>query len=347
MNIEEVIQDVELDLRRRGSRKRRKGGSRYFDTEMEVLGVAVPPLRSVAKTLHRRVKDEPIPEILDLAQRLVDRGVFEVRQVAYELLSYHKRALARLKTRRVEQLGRGNDNWGSVDSFAILVAGPAWREGNVTDKAVRRWAESDDRWWRRTALVATVPLNRRSRGGRGDEKRTLEICRLLLDDRDEMVVKAMSWALRTLLVANPEAARLFMEENEELLAPRVLREVKNKMWSGVKAPRPKKAAKKKAAKKKAAKKEAAKKATKKKATKKKAAKKATKKKAAKKTTKKKAAKKTTKKKAAKKATKKKAAKKATKKKAAKKATKKKAAKKATKKKAAKKTAKKKASKKAK
>ena len=61
---------------------------------------------------------------------------------------------------------------------------------------IERWTESPDRWWRRAALVATVPLNVAAQGGTGDATRTLRVCELLVDDRDDMVVKAMSWALR-------------------------------------------------------------------------------------------------------------------------------------------------------
>ena len=48
-------------------------------------------------------------------------------------------------------------------------------------------------------MVCTVCLNRKSLGGYGDPDRTLAVCRLLVGDRDDMVVKALSWALRELV----------------------------------------------------------------------------------------------------------------------------------------------------
>jgi 3-methyladenine DNA glycosylase AlkD len=93
-------------------------------------------------------------------------------------------------------------------------------------------------WWRRNALVTTVPLNVAATG-KGDAARTLAICRLLLDDRDDMVVKAMSWALRALSVRDPSAAERFLAQNEDRLAPRAKRELRHKLATGVKNPRPK------------------------------------------------------------------------------------------------------------
>jgi 3-methyladenine DNA glycosylase AlkD len=100
---------------------------------------------------------------------------------------------------------------------------------------VQRWAASPDRWWRRAALVSTVPLNLRSRGGVGDAGRTLEVCRRLAGDGDDLVVKALSWALRELVVWDPEAVRRFLDAHE-VLAARVRREVRSKLETGRKHP---------------------------------------------------------------------------------------------------------------
>ena len=60
---------------------------------------------------------------------------------------------------------------------------------------------------------------------------------MLVHDRDDMVVKAMSWALRALAVRDPKAVERFLAQNREALAPRVLREVRNKLTTGLKNPK--------------------------------------------------------------------------------------------------------------
>ena len=127
--------------------------------------------------------------------------------------------------------------WASVDVLGTRLAGPAWLNGRIADRDVHRWARSPDRWWRRTALVATTGLNVKTRGGRGDAPRTLAVCEMLGDDRDDMVVKAMSWALRELVPWAPDAVESFLAEHEHRLAARVKREVRNKLDTGLKNPR--------------------------------------------------------------------------------------------------------------
>ena len=207
-----------------------------FDAEIRALPVRnAPNARAVRRRYSRELKTAEPAFVLDLVRELVE--VYGYRGIAYELILYHKDAFQKLGEAEVEELGRGIHSWGSVDSFSRLVSGPAWRDGQVSDELIHRWARSEDRWWRRAALVSTVALNVRSHGGRGDVPRTLGVCRLLVDDPDDMVVKALSWALRELVVHDPEAVRSFVEEHEDWLAARVKREVRNKLTTGLKNPK--------------------------------------------------------------------------------------------------------------
>lgn len=86
--------------------------------------------------------------------------------------------------------------------------------------------------------MSTVALNCRARGGAGDAPRTLAVCDRLRDERDDMVVKALSWALRQLATRDSEAVSAWLEENRSRLARRVIREVTCKLATGLKAPRP-------------------------------------------------------------------------------------------------------------
>ena len=204
-----------------------------IDREIRALPAqGVRPVRAVRRAWSRRLRPASAEAVVAVAMALVDRQ----RWVAYELLSSHPGALDRLGVGEVERLGEGMADWGSVDAFGCLVSGPAWRRGGLPDAAVRRWAASPDRWWRRAALVSTVPLNLRSRGGTGDTGRTLEVCRRLAADGDDMVVKALSWALRELVIWDPEAVRRFLDTHQEVLAARVRREVRHKLETGRKHP---------------------------------------------------------------------------------------------------------------
>lgn len=197
----------------------------------------VPALRLVRRRYSQQLKSMAGPEVRDLALSMLQLGNWAGLMFACEFISEHPAAFASLSEKHVLRLGTGLDDWASVDCFACTIAGQAWREGILTDATVMKWVRSTDLWQRRLALAATIPLNSRARGGSGDAQRTLRICRELVDDREDMVVKAMSWALRELARRDVEAVRGFITHNEARLAPRVLREVRNKLTTGLKSPR--------------------------------------------------------------------------------------------------------------
>lgn len=213
------------------------------DLENEIVGsfsalkkANVDSIRKLRRQFSLQLAEAPAQLVLALALKLI-RHALVPRFLAYELILYHKPALRNLNARSLENLGRGNQSWEEVDTFACYLSGPAWRERQVSDAVIRRWARSKDRWWRRSAVVSTVALNNRARGGSGDTDRTLMVCSMLVADRDDMVVKALSWALRELSKRDPDSVRKFLQEHDGKLAPRVLREVNNKLQSGLKNPR--------------------------------------------------------------------------------------------------------------
>jgi 3-methyladenine DNA glycosylase AlkD len=205
-----------------------------LDARLGALGeLSTAPIRNVRRRLSRELRDASAETILQVADSLIDRDGPADRLVAYELIAGHPVAMASLGSGRVRHLGRGIDSWSDVDMFACLLSGPAWERGTVSDAEIRRWAASSDRWWRRAAVVSTVALNSlRAAGGRGDPKRTLTVCRLVLHDRDPMVVKALSWALRALAKRAPGAVADFLATEGTTLPALVRREVSNKLTTG-------------------------------------------------------------------------------------------------------------------
>ena len=192
-------------------------------------------LRAERKRISREVVALDRLALLELAHVLIRAGIH--RFIAFELVLNHNASIESISRSEVEKLGEGMAHWADVDSFACLIAGPAWRRHLLRDNAIRTWANSDDWRWRRAALVSTVPLNSRSQGGEGDTERTLDICGILVADRHDMVVKALSWALRELSKRNPESVRNFISDHHGELAARIMREVGNKLATGLKNPR--------------------------------------------------------------------------------------------------------------
>jgi len=190
-----------------------------------------PALRAIRREYSKGTRSLPPEAIVHIASGLIARGRVH-RFFGDELIAARADALRTLDRAQLEQLGANLSSWDQVDSFACYLSGPAWREGQIDDQTIIEWARAENHWWRRAALVSTVPLNVKARGGNGDIKRTLRVCTLAIDDRDDMIVKALSWALRAVAAHDPEAVRQFLSRNEGRLAARVRREVRTKLSTG-------------------------------------------------------------------------------------------------------------------
>ncbi|HOP05250.1 MAG TPA: DNA alkylation repair protein [Tenuifilaceae bacterium] len=232
--MKDLIRDIRKSLEEFADDKRIEFAKKSYPTRMQVIGVIVPNLKIVVKELSKQTKSFDNQKKLELIKLLIDEDVFELQQVAFEYLQSEKSLYKSLTEEFVESIEKNLDNWLSVDYFGAIVVGCAWRENLITTEKVKSYLKSNDFWIRRIAVVATVSLNQKARGGRGDSKRTLEICRLVVDDHHDMIVKALSWALRELSKIDKDSVIEFINENRNSLHKKVLREVNSKLETGLK-----------------------------------------------------------------------------------------------------------------
>ena len=228
--IEEIIESME-DL---SDPQRKEMSKTYFPTVMKVIGVTNPDIKTILKELKNHYPDWNESRWIDLCKLLVATEIFECQVLAYEMIGRNKKLLNDLRFKDLADLGNNLDNWASVDHFSMGIYGVLWGKGVVRDVDIKQLLESENFWERRVAVVSTVALNLKSRGGSGDTSRTIWVCERVVDDHQDMIQKALSWALRELSKRDREAVADFMERYESRLAKRVVREVSHKLDFGTK-----------------------------------------------------------------------------------------------------------------
>lgn len=208
---------------------------RSLQADLQALPVRNTASLRTVRRKYSQILAEVSPDLVFEIARLLFQNI-HLRWIAFELIRYHPAAFQQVGPDELHEFGQGMHSWDTVDTFARTLSGLAWLKGQIDDQLIHRWARSADLWWRRAALVSTVALNMRSQGGLGDTPRTLAVCRLLVADQEDMVVKALSWALRELAVHDPQAVQAFLNDHAGELNARIKREVRNKLRTGLKNP---------------------------------------------------------------------------------------------------------------
>ena len=200
-----------------------------------------PAMRSIAMAAARELRRDgaDAESVFGLCDALIELDELHdaARTVAFEIAYRHRGLRDALDVQKLERLGRTLDGWASVDHFARKLSGPTWQRNQISDGHVLKWSRSKNFWWQRVGLVSTIALNERHLG-KGDAVRTLAICELFVDKRADLHVKALSWALRELGQRDPAPVQEFIEQHKDRLAPRIIREVQNKLTTGHKMAKP-------------------------------------------------------------------------------------------------------------
>lgn len=230
-SVAEEILDAFSDL---GNPERTEKSKTYFPTSQKVMGVTNPDIKAVIKEIREKYAHWSTESWIDLCKTLVAEEVFECQVMAFEMIGRNKKLMEALEYSDLAELGKNLDNWASVDHYTVGIFGVLWGRGVVKDHHIDKLLKSDNFWDRRVAVVSTVALNLKSRGGTGDTPRTIAICEQVVDDRQDMIQKALSWALRELSKRDHRAVREFMDRNEKQLSGRVIREVNHKLEFGTK-----------------------------------------------------------------------------------------------------------------
>lgn len=229
-----IIRDITESLEEMSTPERLEMSKRSFPTSQRVIGVTNPQMKELIKALKSSFKAWTEQQWISLCKSLVSEDVFECQIIAYELISRDKKLLGALSFEDVNDLWNNLDNWASVDHFTVGIYGVLWGRGVVRDEHIAALLQSENYWDRRVAVVSTVALNLKSRGGRGDTKRTLTVCEKVVDERQAMIWKALSWALRELSKRDPDAVWEFLEKYGKRMSKQAVREITHKLEFGTK-----------------------------------------------------------------------------------------------------------------
>jgi len=214
-----MINDLKSDLNKLADPEKAKLYQRYFKTgkgeygEGDVfLGIIVPKQREIAKKYYDL-------DLKDL-QELMNSKIHEHRMIGLFILvnkyktTDHKKIITHFYLKNAK-IGRIN-NWDLVDLSAQNILGTHLLDKDR--KILYDLAKSDNLWERRIAVLATFMFIKNN-----DFQDSFKIAKLLLEDKRDLMHKAVGWMLREIGKRNQDVEEDFLKKHYKKMPRTMLR----------------------------------------------------------------------------------------------------------------------------
>jgi 3-methyladenine DNA glycosylase AlkD len=189
-----------------------KTGPGEYGAGDRFLGIRVPQLRK----LVREFQGATLPTTITLLQS----AWHEERLLALLLLARRYQLGDAALRARIAKLylakRRYINNWDLVDSSAHLILGPHLQHADR--RLLDRFARSRNLWERRIAVLTTFCYIRQR-----DHVDALRIARQLVNDREDLIHKAVGWMLREIGNRDPAVERSFLDAHAAHMPRTMLR----------------------------------------------------------------------------------------------------------------------------
>ncbi len=196
---------MKKELKKYSSEKRKKSNEWFFKTgkgeygEGDVfIGVRVPDLRKIAKQFSA----------IDLKtlEKFLQSKIHEERLLAVIILVNKFQKADQKEKKKILKFYLKNlefvNNWDIVDSSADKILGQAILEKIEKKEILEKLTKSKNLWKRRVAIISTSAFIREEKFSE-----TLKISKMLLEDKEDLIHKAVGWMLREVWKKNEKGAQ--------------------------------------------------------------------------------------------------------------------------------------------
>jgi len=192
--------------------KTNKGEYGYGDM---FWGLSVPQVREISKRYFRDISFDEI-------KILINHRIHEVRLTGYLILTYQYEKSDNEKRKDIFDFYLNNlsgcNNWDLVDLSCYKIVGEYVLRNKEKRKILYKLSKSKNLWEQRISIVSTYPMIKRK-----EFEDTLNISKLLLFHKHDLIHKAVGWMLREVGKQDMNVLRKFLNENINTIPRTTLR----------------------------------------------------------------------------------------------------------------------------
>lgn len=183
---------IDKDLKQLGDKGFALRRNRLVGEKVVSYGVKTSEIRKIVKKYRKEFQElRATKDCFEVASELISKRILDTQMAGIFLLGLCQEISQMNKIGRLERLIINYiDNWAVCDAISSEVVAKALRDLPEKIEILYSWAQSDNKWLRRTALVTAVKLKNKIPEWKTISSRVL----LLFSEEQESIVKsAMFW----------------------------------------------------------------------------------------------------------------------------------------------------------
>jgi 3-methyladenine DNA glycosylase AlkD len=188
--------------------------SRYFRGEhaLGFYNTGTKPMRVLARSIHlAHLGRWDLGDAMDFADALIVDRYLEAKSVGIEVVARYRRDFSPDLLARWKRWLAGNHsaNWATTDTMCGMLIGPLLVKFPDRAGEMRAWSKNRNMWVRRASIVGLLPAVR----ARGQIDLVYEIAKRLHPDPNDLIHKAVGWALREAGKIDPGRLERYLRAN--------------------------------------------------------------------------------------------------------------------------------------
>ena len=214
-----MLNNLKHELKKLKDPKKAKIYARFFKTGkgeygegIKLLGLTTPDMRKIAKNYTSLSLDE--------LHTLLLSPIYEYRLISLIILvDKYKNANSKEQKEIFDYYIKNSkniNNWGLVDTSAHYILGDYLLDKDR--KILYKFAKSDNLWEKRIAIISTFAFIRNN-----DFKDTINIAEILLNDKHDLIHKAVGWMLREVGKKDQNLEEEFLKKHHTTMPRTMLR----------------------------------------------------------------------------------------------------------------------------
>jgi len=217
----EAAQEAISYFKSHADETRAAGLQRYFKDPVNNYGIEYRPYKEWKAEFLARLTDHwTIREAVEFCDTIGKDTHMETRGLGFQVVgAFVEVADPDLLGHVHRWLGEWCGNWGLVDNLAPSVLSPLLREYPELVPEVKEWTSSENQWVRRGAAVGFVSLV----DDEGLRDAAYEVATELLDDKEDLIHKAVGWLLREAGKVDRDRLEAYLLDKGPLLPRTTLR----------------------------------------------------------------------------------------------------------------------------